>query len=31
LGELFQLDYDWLLYEVTSAWVEGEAAGNAQA
>ena len=31
LGELFQLDYDLLLYDVTSTYFEGEAAGNAQA
>ncbi len=31
LGELFQLDYDLLLYDVTSTCFEGEAAGNAQA
>jgi transposase len=31
LGELFQLDYDLLLYDVTSTYFEGEAAGNRQA
>lgn len=31
LGELFQLDYDLLLYDVTSTYFEGEAAANAQA
>ncbi|MBI3683027.1 MAG: IS1634 family transposase [Acidobacteria bacterium] len=31
LGELFQLDYDLLLYDVTSTYFEGEAAGNPQA
>lgn len=28
LGELFDLDYDLLLYDVTSTYVEGEAKGN---
>ena len=28
LGELFDLDYDLLLYDVTSTYFEGEAAGN---
>jgi len=28
LGELFQLDYDLLLYDVTSIYFEGEAASN---
>jgi len=28
LGELFELDYDLLLYDVTSTYFEGEAAGN---
>jgi transposase len=31
LGELFQLDYDLLLYDVTSTYFEGEAASNPQA
>lgn len=31
LGELFQLDYDLLLYDVTSTYFEGEAAQNPQA
>jgi len=31
LGELFQLDYDLLLYDVTSTYFEGAAAGNPQA
>ena len=31
LGELFELDYDLLLYDVTSTYFEGEAAANAQA
>lgn len=31
LGELFHLDYDLLLYDVTSTYFEGEAAGNPQA
>lgn len=31
LGELFQLDYDLLLYDVTSTYFEGEAAANSQA
>lgn len=31
LGELFQLDYDLLLYDVTSTYFEGEAAANPQA
>jgi transposase len=31
LGELFQLDYDLLLYDVTSTYFEGEAALNPQA
>jgi hypothetical protein len=31
LGELFQLEYDLLLYDVTSTYFEGQAAGNAQA
>jgi len=30
-GELFALDYDLLLYDVTSTYFEGEAAGNPQA
>jgi transposase len=31
LGELFALDYDLLLYDVTSTYFEGEALGNPQA
>ena len=31
LGELFALEYDLLLYDVTSTYFEGQAAGNAQA
>jgi transposase len=31
LGELFHLDYDLLLYDVTSTYFEGQALGNAQA
>lgn len=31
LGELFDLDYDLLLYDVTSTYFEGLAAGNEQA
>jgi transposase len=31
LGELFALDYELLLYDVTSTYFEGEAAGNALA
>ncbi len=31
LGELFDLDYDLLLYDVTSTYFEGQAAGNPQA
>ena len=31
LGELFQLDYDLLLYDVTSTYFEGDAAANPQA
>jgi transposase len=31
LGELFQLDYDLLLYDVTSTYFEGQALGNSQA
>ncbi len=31
LGELFDLEYDLLLYDVTSTYFEGEAKGNAQA
>ncbi len=31
LGEIFQLDYDLLLYDVTSTYFEGEATGNPQA
>lgn len=31
LGELFQLDYDLLLYDVPSTYFEGEAAANPQA
>jgi transposase len=31
LGELFQLDYDLLLYDVTSTYFEGVAAANPQA
>lgn len=31
LGELFQFDYDLLLYDVTSTYFEGEAAANPQA
>lgn len=31
LGELFELDYDLLLYDVTSTYFEGEAARNPQA
>jgi len=30
-GELFAIDYDLLLYDVTSTYFEGEAASNAQA
>ena len=30
-GELFNIDYDLLLYDVTSTYFEGEAAGNPQA
>jgi transposase len=31
LGELFRLDYDLLLYDVTSTYFEGQALGNSQA
>jgi transposase len=31
LGELFDLDYDLLLYDITSTYFEGQAAGNPQA
>ena len=31
LGELFHIDYDLLLYDVTSTYFEGECAGNPQA
>jgi transposase len=31
LGELFELDYDLMLYDVTSAYFEGQANGNAMA
>src|SRR5665213_2241393 len=31
LGELFDLSYDLLLYDVTSTYFEGQCAGNAQA
>lgn len=31
LGELFSLDYDLLLYDVTSTYFEGQARGNPQA
>ena len=31
LGELFSLDYDLLLYDVTSTYFEGQALGNPQA
>ena len=31
LGELFELDYDLLLYDVTSTYFEGQAKGNPQA
>jgi hypothetical protein len=31
LGELFRLDYDLLLYDVTSTYFEGQAEGNPQA
>ena len=31
LGDLFHLDYDLLLYDVTSTYFEGQAAGNEQA
>jgi transposase len=31
LGELFDLDYDLLLYDVTSTYFEGQAAGNPMA
>jgi len=31
LGELFALEYDLLLYDVTSTYFEGECAGNGQA
>jgi len=31
LGELFDLDYDLLLYDITSTYFEGEAEGNPQA
>jgi len=31
LGELFKVEYDLLLYDVTSTYFEGEAAANAQA
>jgi transposase len=31
LGELFELEYDLLLYDVTSTYFEGECAKNSQA
>jgi transposase len=31
LGELFDLDYDLLLYDITSTYFEGQAEGNLQA
>jgi len=31
LGELFELDYDLLLYDVTSTYFEGQAEKNPQA
>jgi transposase len=31
LGELFELDYDLLLYDITSTYFEGQAEGNPQA
>ncbi|MHC4180227.1 MAG: IS1634 family transposase, partial [Planctomycetota bacterium] len=31
LGEMFQLEYDLLLYDVTSTYFEGEAQGNSRA
>ena len=31
LGELFDLEYDLLLYDITSTYFEGQAAGNPQA
>jgi transposase len=31
LGELFELDYELLIYDVTSTYFEGEARGNPQA
>jgi len=31
LGELFDLEYDFLLYDVTSTYFEGQAKGNAKA
>jgi transposase len=31
MGELFDLEYDLLLYDVTSTYFEGQATGNAQA
>jgi transposase len=31
LGELFQLEYDLLLYDVTSTYFEGQAEGNSEA
>ena len=31
LGEMFQLEYDLLLYDVTSTYFEGEATGNPRA
>jgi transposase len=31
LGELFELDYDLLLYDITSTYFEGQADGNPQA
>jgi len=31
LGELFALDYDLLLYDVTSTYFEGQVLGNPQA
>lgn len=31
LGQLFDIDYDLLLYDVTSTYFEGDAAGNPQA
>src|SRR6185312_15880519 len=31
LGQLFEIDYDLLLYDVTSTYFEGDAAANRQA